>query len=62
MSVPLRSKDKVVGVLNLTDKKNDFFTDEDVKIATYIASQCAISIEKAPACMKTSGDQKISRW
>lgn len=47
MSVPLKIKDKVVGVLNLTDKKDDFFTDEDVKIATYIASQCAISIEKA---------------
>lgn len=47
MSVPLKIKSKVVGVLNLTDKKDDFFTDEDVKIATYIASQCAISIEKA---------------
>lgn len=47
MSVPLKIKDKVVGVLNLTDKKDDFFTDEDIKIATYIASQCAISIEKA---------------
>lgn len=47
MSVPLKIKNKVVGVLNLTDKKDDFFTDEDVKIAIYIASQCAISIEKA---------------
>lgn len=47
MSVPLRIKDKLIGVLNLTDKENDYFSDDDIKIAKYIASQCAISIEKA---------------
>lgn len=47
MSVPLKVKDKLIGVLNLTDKKDDFFSRDDIKIAKYIASQCAISIEKA---------------
>ncbi|MGC8769181.1 GAF domain-containing sensor histidine kinase [Calditerrivibrio sp.] len=47
MSVPLRIKDKLIGVLNLTDKEDDYFSDDDIKIAKYIASQCAISIEKA---------------
>jgi signal transduction histidine kinase len=47
MSVPLKIKNKIIGVLNLTDKKDDFFSDDDIKIAKYIASQCAISIEKA---------------
>ncbi|MCX8083474.1 MAG: GAF domain-containing sensor histidine kinase [Calditerrivibrio sp.] len=47
MSVPLKIKDKLIGVLNLTDKEDDYFFDDDIKIAKYIASQCAISIEKA---------------
>jgi len=45
-SVPLKKNDKVLGVLNLTDKEGDFFTDEDVKIARYIASQCALGVER----------------
>ncbi|MEF3255093.1 MAG: GAF domain-containing sensor histidine kinase, partial [Deferribacterales bacterium] len=47
LSVPIMIKNKIVGVLNLTDKINDYFADDDVKIAKYIASQCAISIERA---------------
>jgi len=47
MSVPLKVKENIIGVLNLTDKNDDFFDDDDVKIAKYIASQCALAIERS---------------
>jgi len=46
MSVPLKKADKILGVLNLTDKEDDFFTEDDVKIARYIASQCALGVDR----------------
>lgn len=46
MSVPLKKGDKILGVLNLTDKEDDFFTEDDVKIARYIASQCALGVDR----------------
>ncbi|MGE4497404.1 MAG: GAF domain-containing protein, partial [Deferribacterales bacterium] len=46
MSVPVKTNNKVIGVLNLTDKEHDYFTEDDVRIARYIASQCALGIER----------------
>ncbi|ADD69590.1 GAF sensor signal transduction histidine kinase [Denitrovibrio acetiphilus DSM 12809] len=46
MSVPLKKSDKVLGVLNLTDKEGDYFNETDVKVARYIASQCALGVER----------------
>jgi signal transduction histidine kinase len=46
MSVPLKTKNKIIGVLNLTNKKDDIFNDDDIKIAKYIASQCALAVER----------------
>lgn len=46
MSVPLKKGDKILGVLNLTDKESDYFNDEDVKVARYIASQCALGVDR----------------
>lgn len=46
MSVPLKKGDKILGVLNLTDKEGDFFNDVDVKVARYIASQCALGVDR----------------
>jgi len=46
MSVPLKKGDKVLGVLNLTDKEGDYFNDVDVKVARYIASQCALGVDR----------------
>jgi len=46
MSVPLKKEDKILGVLNLTDKSGDYFTDVDVKVARYIASQCALGVDR----------------
>lgn len=46
MSVPVKAGSKIIGVLNLTDKEQDFFNEDDVGIARYIASQCALGIER----------------
>ncbi|KAA0258842.1 GAF domain-containing protein [Deferribacter autotrophicus] len=46
MCIPLKTSERVIGVLNVTDKENDFFTVEDVKIGKYIASQCALAVER----------------
>ena len=46
MSVPLKKEDKILGVLNLTDKDGDFFNDTDVNVARYIASQCALGVDR----------------
>lgn len=46
MSVPLKKNEKIMGVLNLTDKEHDFFNEEDVKIARYISAQCALGVER----------------
>jgi len=46
MSVPLKKGDKILGVLNLTDKEGDYFNDVDVKVARYIASQCALGVDR----------------
>lgn len=46
MSVPLRTKENIIGVLNLTDKGDDYFDNDDIKIAKYIASQCALAVER----------------
>ncbi len=46
MCVPLKTKNKIIGVLNLTNKQNDIFNDDDIKIAKYIASQCALAVER----------------
>lgn len=46
MSVPLKTKENIIGVLNLTDKGDDYFDNDDIKIAKYIASQCALAVER----------------
>lgn len=46
LSLPLRSGEKIIGVLNLTDKSDDFFSENDISIAKYIASQCALAVER----------------
>jgi signal transduction histidine kinase len=46
MSVPVKTGNKIIGVLNLTDKEDDYFTEDDVRTARYIASQCALGIER----------------
>ncbi|MDH4231425.1 MAG: GAF domain-containing protein [Nitrospirota bacterium] len=47
MCVPLKTKDRVIGVLVLLNKKNELpYSERDEEIITYLASQAAISILK----------------
>jgi PAS domain S-box-containing protein len=46
-SVPLRSKEKVLGVLNITSHEARKFSAEDVQLLDSIASQIAIAVENA---------------
>ena len=48
LSVPLVVKDKVIGVLNVNDKKdNQPFSKDDFELITILASQAAISVDNA---------------
>ncbi len=45
---PMLRKDKLIGVIQVINKKNDeVFRERDLNIFTILASQCAISIENA---------------
>jgi serine phosphatase RsbU (regulator of sigma subunit)/FMN phosphatase YigB (HAD superfamily) len=46
--VPMKVKGKVIGVLNMSDRKGgDAFTEADLPLASLIANQAAIAIENA---------------
>lgn len=47
MSLPLKARGKVIGVLNLTDKREGEFTQEDSNLAGVFADQAAIAINNA---------------
>jgi PAS domain S-box-containing protein len=47
LDVPLRSKEKIIGVLCAINKKEDFFNDADVELLNLIAGTVALSIENA---------------
>jgi len=47
LAVPLISKNKVVGVLDIESPEVSYFTDEQVKLLSLLASQIAIAIENA---------------
>jgi diguanylate cyclase (GGDEF)-like protein len=53
LSVPIKLHDKIVGVVNVTDKDprgEGIFTQTDLKILTMIVQQAAIAIENANHC------------
>lgn len=47
LDVPLRNKDKIIGVLCATNKKRGVFDEADVKLLNMIAGSVALSIENA---------------
>ena len=59
VSVPIRTKKRILGVLNITDKKGDYFTDEDVNLAKFIANQCALAIDRNELYKKLIEQEKI---
>lgn len=59
LSVPLRDRDGVLGVLNLTDKYDDYFDDEDIYMAEYIASQCSLAVERYKLYLDMKGTERM---
>jgi signal transduction histidine kinase len=48
LGVPLKVRDKTIGVLEVINKKNDEnFNEDDIQIATTLSAQAAIAIENA---------------
>ncbi len=48
LGVPLKLRDKIIGVLELVNKKGDAsFNEDDIQIATTLSAQAAIAIENA---------------
>lgn len=45
--VPIRAKDKVIGVLQGINKREGGFSDEDIELTTSLAGQVAIAVENA---------------
>jgi sigma-B regulation protein RsbU (phosphoserine phosphatase) len=54
LAVPLISKNKVIGVIDVEAPKPDYFTEEDKRILTLLASRIATSIENARLYTRTS--------
>jgi len=49
LCVPIRSKNKTIGVIEVVNKKDGLFTDTDTQIILSVADQAAIAIENARA-------------
>ncbi len=52
ITVPLRTRDKTVGVLQVVNKRNGSFTDQDMRVLSTLAGQAAIAIENASLYLK----------
>ena len=53
LCVPLRVKDKIIGVLNLYTSEAHDFTKSEIRILTTVANQAAIVIENSQLLVKT---------
>jgi len=47
IAVPLTAKEKIQGVLEVINKKQDYFKQEDAEILTVLAAQAAIAVENS---------------
>ncbi|HEY1014430.1 MAG TPA: GAF domain-containing sensor histidine kinase, partial [Herpetosiphonaceae bacterium] len=47
MTVPVKTRDKTIGVIQVVNKRSGPFTDHDLQILSTLAGQAAISIENA---------------
>ncbi|MDR2105318.1 MAG: GAF domain-containing sensor histidine kinase [Deferribacteraceae bacterium] len=59
MSLPLFSGKQIIGVLNLTDKDGDFFSNEDISIADFLAAQCALAVQRNRLYQEMKGAERI---
>ena len=47
LAVPMRTKERVIGVLEVINKRNGGFEDDDVKLTSALAGQAATAIDNA---------------
>lgn len=47
IAVPLVAKEKIQGVLEVVNKKQDYFNEQDVDVLTVLAAQAAIAVENS---------------
>jgi signal transduction histidine kinase len=47
IAVPLTAKEKIQGVLEVVNKKQDYFTQEDADVLSVLAAQAAIAVENS---------------
>jgi GAF domain-containing protein len=47
LAVPMRTKERVIGVIEVINKREGSFEDEDVKLTTALAGQAATAIDNA---------------
>lgn len=59
IALPLKAGSRILGVFNLTDKDENFFNEDDVSIARYIASQCALAIERHNIYSKMRANENL---
>lgn len=61
VSIPLMVKGSVIGVLNLSDKKdNGVFTDEDLVLLTAMARHACVVLERTEFCEKAAQLEKLT--
>ena len=54
LSVPLVAKEKIIGAINLSNRGEKIFTDDDVRIVSILSSQSAQLLENARLCERIS--------
>lgn len=59
LAVPLISKNRVIGVIDLEARETDYFDDEHKRLLTLIASRMAAGIENAQLYTRTTKQAKI---
>ena len=59
LALPLKAGSKILGVFNLTAKDEDYFNEDEDSIARYIASQCALAIERHNIYTKMRANENL---
>jgi GAF domain-containing protein len=61
LAVPMRTKERVIGVIEVINKRNGGFEDDDVKLTTALAGQAATAIDNARLYAKLADAVLTSR-
>lgn len=59
LSLPILSNNKVKGVLNLSKKKDQFFNEEEIKMAEIVASRISLALESHTLSQQTLQEKNI---